>query len=44
MCEKFFLKRAKFFLFTCGFQKQFFLQLLMFMRFDHDIVLVFGLF
>ena len=38
-----FSKRVNF-LFTCDFLKQFFLKLLMVMRFDYDIVLVLGLF
>ena len=43
MCEKIFPKRAKFFCSRAGFKSSF-LQLLMVMRFDYDIVLVSGLF
>ena len=43
MCEKNFYKRAKFFCSRAAFKSSF-LQLLMVMRFDYDIVLVSGLF
>ena len=43
MCEEIFCKRAKFFCSRAAFRSSF-LQLLMVMRFDYDIVLVFGLF
>ena len=43
MCEEIFSKRAKFFCSRAAFRSSF-LQLLMVMRFDYDIVLVFGLF
>ena len=43
MCEKIFSKRAKFFCSRAAFKSRF-LQLLMVMRFDYDIVLVLGLF
>ena len=43
MCEKVFSKRAKFFCSRAAF-KAIFLQLLIVMRFDYDIVLVLGLF
>ena len=43
MCEKIFSKRAKFFVHV-RLLKAVFLQLLMVMRFDYDIVLVLGLF
>ena len=43
MCEKIFSKRAKFFCSRAAFQSSF-LQLLMVMRFDCDIVLVSCLF
>ena len=43
MCEKIFSKRAKFFCSRAAFKSSF-LQLLMFMRFDYDIVLVLGFF
>ena len=44
MCEKFFSKRAKIFFVHVRLLKAVFLQLLMVMRFDYDIVLVLGLF
>ena len=45
MCEKIFSKRAKiFFVHVRLFEVVFFLQLLMLMRFDSDIVLVLGFF
>ena len=43
MCEKIFYKQAKFFVHV-RLLKAVFLQLLMVMRFDYDIVLVLGLF
>ena len=43
MCEKIFSKRAKFFVHV-RLLKAVFLQLLMVMRFDYDIVLILGLF
>ena len=43
MCEKIFSKRAKFFVHV-RLLKAVFLQLLMVMRFDYDIVLFLGLF
>ena len=43
MCDKIFSKRAKFFV-HMRLLKAIFLQLLMVMRFDYDIVLVLGLF
>ena len=43
MCEKIFSKRAKFFCSSAAFKSSF-LQLLMVMRFDYDIVLLLGLF
>ena len=44
MCETIFSKRAKFFCSRAAFKSSFFLQILMVMRFDYDIVLVLGLF
>ena len=43
MCEKIFSKRAKIFG-SCAAFKAVFLQLLMVMRFDYDVVLILGLF
>ena len=43
MCEKIFSKRAKFFCSRAAFESSF-LQLLMTMRSDYDIVLVLGFF
>ena len=42
MCEKIFSKRAKFFCSRAAFKSSF-LQLLIVLRFDYDIVLVLGL-
>ena len=44
MCEKIFSKRAKFFFVHVRHLKAVFLQLLMIMRFDYDIVFVLGLY
>ena len=43
MCEKIFSKLAKFFLHVRLLKAVFFLQILMIMRFDYDIVLILGL-